>query len=190
MRSHFINGGVDLMFVKKCYVPQNTFQMVENSKRSVLWDGNILRPDGLLPCHNPNATIYCPVYESPCAWVVCLLTLPELFCIYQIWLSMDALFEGSLDMLSGRLDRASDRSCKNVQEIMLPSKNSPSSTILTSIIQQLWGDVGGFQVIEAGDSVVKSHNIQEGRVENVGMEGRVENVGKVRNATTSVMTVK
>ena len=45
-------------------------------------------------------------------------------------------------------------------------------------------------MIEAGDLIVKSHNIQEGRVENVGMEGRVENVRKVGNATARVMTVK
>ena len=72
---HFLDGGADLSLVRKHYVPRTTYQPEENPKRSVLWDGNILRPEGLLPCHNPNAATYCPAYESPGAWVVRALTL-------------------------------------------------------------------------------------------------------------------
>ena len=51
----------------------------------------------------------------------------------------------------------------------------------------MWGDVGGVEVVEAGDSSGKSHNIQEEKVVNVGMRERVEDVKKVGNAIISVM---
>ena len=54
----------------------------------------------------------------------------------------------------------------------------------------MWGDVGGVEVVEAGDLSGKSHNIQEEKVVNVGMRERVEDVKKVGNAIISVMTVK
>ena len=54
----------------------------------------------------------------------------------------------------------------------------------------MWGDGGGVEVVEAGDSSGKSHNIQEEKVVNVGMRERVEDVKKVGNAIISVMTVK
>lgn len=54
----------------------------------------------------------------------------------------------------------------------------------------MWGDVGGVEVVEAGDSSGKSHNIQEEKVVNVGMRERVEDVKKVGNAIISVMTFK
>ena len=54
----------------------------------------------------------------------------------------------------------------------------------------MWGDVGGVEVVEAGDSSGKSHNIQEEKVVNIGMRERVEDVEKVGNAIISVMTVK
>ena len=106
-------------------------------------------------------------------------------------LSMNGLFKGSLDMSSGRIDCASDQLCKSVQEVLLPFENSLSSTILTLIIRQLWGDVGGVQAIEARDLLGESHNIQDEKVGNVGMQDRrVEYGDKVGNAQTSVMTVK
>ena len=89
---HFIDGGVDLLLVRNRHVPLSTYQLGENPKRSVLWDGNVLRPEGLLPCSNPNATIYCLAYETPRSWVVCALTLLELLRIYQLPLSMNSLF--------------------------------------------------------------------------------------------------
>ena len=184
---HFIDGGVDLSVVRHQLVPLSVYQLVENPRRLVLWDGNVLRSDGLLPCSNPNATLYCTAYENPRSWVVRALTLLELLRIYQLPLSMNGLFAESLDMTSSRIDRVADRVCKGVQEVLLPFENAPSSTILTSIIRQLWGDVGGVQAIEAGDLVGKSHNIQDEKVENVGMQDRTV---KVENAQASVMTVK
>ena len=52
------------------------------------------------------------------------------------------------------------------------------------------GRCGGVEVVEAGDSSGKSHNIQEEKVVNVGMRERVKDVKKVGNAIISVMTVK
>jgi hypothetical protein len=127
---HYLDGGSDLSPIRtSSYLPRLSVPTLDDPPRSVLWDGTILRPDGLLPCKNPNVMTYCPVYHSPSSWVVRSLTLSESLRIYQLPLAMDSLF-AHIDLSS-------------VRRGVLPFENSPSSEILTSIIRQLWGVGGG-----------------------------------------------
>ena len=94
---HFLDGGTDLSADRlDSFVPRASVTRLEDPQRLVLWDGAILRPDGLLPCNNPNAMTYCPVYYSPHSWVVQALTLSKLLWIYQFPRAMDPLFARSI----------------------------------------------------------------------------------------------
>ena len=162
---HFLDGGTDLLADRTgSLVPRASVTTLEDSRRSVLWNGAILRPEGLLPCNNPNAMTYCPVYYSPKSWVVRALTHSELLRIYQLPRSMDPLFADYLDLSSGTVGRALAQNQTSGRGVLLPFENSPSSAILTSIIRQLWGDEGGEKALqplaEAGVSMdlAESHN--------------------------------
>ena len=144
---HFLDGGSEVSGVRRRYVPRDSVQRLEAPARSVLWDGNTLRPDGLLPCYNPNVVTYCPAYDSPLSWVVRALTRSELLRLYQLPFAMDALFERHLDLSNGQLCRAIERLEGSVKQVLLPFENSPSSVILTSILRQLWGVDGGVRLL-------------------------------------------
>ena len=168
---HFLDGGTELPAYRSySFVPRASVRSLEDAQRKVLWDGAILRPDGLLPRNNPLAMTYCPVYFSPHSWVVRPLTLSELLRIYQLPQVMDPLFTRHLNLSSGSVERTLARSKPTARELLMPFENSPSSGILTSIIRQLWGDDGGGKVLqpvtEAG--LVESHNCQGGREEGKG----------------------
>jgi len=187
-----LDGGTELPAGQTdAFLPRSSVTTLEDPPRSVLWDGAILRPDGLLPCQNPNVMTYCPEYYSPHSWVVRALSLSELLRIYQLPLAMDSLFALYLDLLSKTLDRALAQSKISVRVLLLPFENSPSSAILTSIICQLWGDDGGVKVLqplaEAGDLMdfVESHNRQGGKV----LEGGTIKEGELENHTAGIMTV-
>jgi len=98
---HFLDGGTDVPRSRQRYVPRELVQRVNAPARSVLWEGNLLRPDGLLPCYNPNVEIYCPAYKMPLSWVVRPLTRAELLRLYQLPSAMDAVFERHLDLTDG-----------------------------------------------------------------------------------------
>jgi len=125
------------------FVPCASVMTLEDAQRTVLWDDAILRPDGLLPCNNPDAMTYCPVYYYPHSWVVRTLTLSELLRVYQLPRTMDPLFSRHLKLLSGTVDRALAQSKRLARGLLLLFENLPSLAILTSIICQLWGDNGG-----------------------------------------------
>jgi hypothetical protein len=46
---HFLDGGTDLPADRSdSFVPRASVMLLEDAQRTVLWDGAILRPDGLL----------------------------------------------------------------------------------------------------------------------------------------------
>jgi hypothetical protein len=143
---HYLDGGADFSALQFKYMSRTSVPGIVDPSRAVLWHEGILRPDGLLPSHNPNVTTYCPVHEAPRSWVVRALTLVELLRLYQLPLSMDPLFERHISLTSGLLRRATERALVLVQEVILPFENSPSSAILTSIIRKLWSVDGGGSV--------------------------------------------
>jgi hypothetical protein len=140
---HFLDGGTDVPRSRQRYVPRESVQRVNAPARSVLWEGNLLRPDGLLPCYNPNVEIYCPAYKMPLSWVVRPLTRAELLRLYQLPSVMDAEFERHLDLTDGQSCRATERSQGLSTQLSLPFEKSPSPVILSSIVRQLWGVDGG-----------------------------------------------
>ena len=193
---HFLDGGTDVSRSRRHYVPRESVRRVTAPARTVLWEGNILRPDGLLPCYNPNVETYCPAYERPLSWVVRALTRAELLRLYQLPSAMDAVFERHLDPTDGKSRRATERAQGMSKQVSMPFENSPSPVILSSIVRQLWGVDGGggkatcnaandssilLQEGEAEDSVhvTKAHNVEG---ENGMQDGR-------HHPASSIMTV-
>jgi len=164
---HFIDGGSDLTGLQRHFVSRASIQGVDSPSRTVLWDANVLRPEGLLPCYNPNVQVYCPVHQSPQLWVVRSLTRVEILRLYHLPSALDSLFERHLDLSSGRWSRAMARGSDSVQQVWLPFENSPSSVILSSIVRQLWGDTGGGRdslqesLMEESVESYDSHNVEE-----------------------------
>jgi hypothetical protein len=147
---HFLDGGAVLTGFQHKFVPRALVQELDSPLQTVLWDGTVLRPEGLLPCYNPNVQVYCPVHQSPRSWVIRSLTRGELLRLYQLPSAMDSLFECHLDLSRGRWSR--EMECGSVWQVWLPFENSPSSVILSSIVRQLWGDNGGGTGLSTGVS--------------------------------------
>lgn len=109
--------------------------VVDSPKRVVLWDGDVVWPEGLFPTQNPHAKVYCPAHHLLRSWVVQSLTLIEVLRVYQLPASMDEVFE--------HMSGARFTSCWGDHQWILPFKNALSPSILASIAPQLWGVDGG-----------------------------------------------
>ena len=159
---HFLDGGTDVPRSRRRYVPRESVLRINAPARSVLWEGNVLRPDGLWPCYNPNAETYCPAYEMPLSWVVRPLTSAKLLRLYQLPSSMDAVFERHLNLTDGQSRRATERSQGLPKQLSMPFENSPSPVILSSIVRQLWGVEGGVSKATCNAANDSSILLQEG----------------------------
>ena len=166
---HFLNGGVDTDGMMVKIIPRSMVMVDDILKRSVLWDKDIVRPEGLFPTTNPSAKVYCPAHHLPHSWVVRSLTLPELLGVYQLPASMGEVFE--------RMNGVSYTSRRGDHQLLLPFENASSPSILASIARKLWGLVGGDEKsvnptdgvsspmrlpsAEIGDSTdsIESHNV-------------------------------
>jgi hypothetical protein len=132
---HFLNGGVDTEGMMIKIIPRAMVRIDDIPKRGVLWDKDIVRPEGLFPTINPGAKVYCPAHHLPHSWIVRSLTLPELLGVYQLPASMTDVFARSIGVsFSSRWGN---------HQLILPFENASSPSILASIARQLWGVVGG-----------------------------------------------
>jgi hypothetical protein len=85
---HVLDGGVEGRFPT---VFQDSVPPLTNPARAVLIHKEILRPEGLLPCHSPDIDVYVPSYRMPGRWAVQRLTFEEKLRLYQMPLNMDPL---------------------------------------------------------------------------------------------------
>ena len=134
---HFLNGGVDTEGMMIKIIPRSMVRNDDIPKRGVLWDKDIVRPEGLFPTINPGAKVYCPAHHLPHSWIVRSLTLSELLGVYQLPASMTDVFARSIGV-----------SCSSRwgnHQLILPFENASSPSILASIARQLWGVVGGLK---------------------------------------------
>ena len=134
---NFLDGGADTEGMVLKVVPRSSLKTIEQPRRVVLWENDILRPDGLFPTWNSEVMVFCPAHNRPKSWVVRQLTHYELRRLYQLPLAMEPAFESMRDGIIA--SRYKDH------KWLLPYENSPSSGILTSVIRQLWGIVGGVE---------------------------------------------
>ena len=132
---NFLDGGTDTEGMVVKIVPRSKLRSIEKPRRVVLCEGDILRPDGLFPTQTPDVMVFCPAHDRPKSWVVRSLSPYELRRMYQLPLSMEEAFESTRE---GNITLR-----HNDHKWSLPFENSPSSGILTSVIRQLWGIVGG-----------------------------------------------
>lgn len=136
---HFLSVAVE-----GCFSPHPAPEPLSASllrTRRVLYaeKSGIVRREGLLPCHKPDALILCPsVFGLPSMgkYVTRTLTLKEALRIYSIPSSLDS---DLLDVYSSVKD-------------VLPFESSVSADIIISFVQQLWGlrTGGGLDGPEAG----------------------------------------
>lgn len=138
--SHFLGVAVDGDFPPHPPPTPDTTEPTQIRVRRV--GSNIVRRDGLLPCHKPDTLILCPSVFGPAStdkYIVRRLTFLEALRVYSIPSTYDeALLTADLQ----------------VQQY-LPFESAVSSDILTSFTQQLWGVSleGGLEGSVGGDVV-------------------------------------
>ena len=138
--AHFLSVAVDGHF--PAHPPPITDTIDPKSLKVRNVGSDIVRRDGLLPCHRPDTLILCPSVFGPAStdkYIVRQLTVKEALRVYSIPSTYDDV------ILSATLQVAEK----------LPFESAVSSDILTSFAQQLWGVSleGGLERPVAGDVV-------------------------------------
>ena len=141
---HFLDGGATGSFPDSVRVVRSSVPVVLDPPRKVLWHSDTVLGEGLFPCSRPRSLVLCPSHFFPRHWIRRMLTLPELFRLYQLPLELDT----GLRTLS--------------PDTWLPFEDSPPPDLYVSIFRQMWGVEGGFCEDKEGED---KKGIVEGIVE-------------------------
>lgn len=125
--AHYLDGGVCGHFPR---VETSSLPVVSDpvppKSRHVVWHNGAVMPEGLLPCHTPDALVYCPTHFSRAQLVRRQLTRLELLRVFQVPSDFDSFF-----------------SSYPLDEGALPFEWVPSQDIYADILRQLWKSTGG-----------------------------------------------
>jgi hypothetical protein len=153
---HFLEGGATGSFPDSVRVVRSSVPVVFDPPRKVLWHSDTVLGEGLFPCSRPRSLVLCPSHFIPRHWIRRMLTLPELFRLYQLPLELDT----GLRTLS--------------PDTWLPFKDSPPPDLYVSIFRQMWSVEGGFWEDKKGivedkkELVVKGKKLVGRKVEKIG----------------------
>jgi len=149
---HFLDGGATGAFPDSVRVVRSSVPVVIDPPRKVLWHSDTVLGKGLFLCSRPRSFVLCPSHFFPWHWIRHMLTLPELFRLYQLPLELDTW----LRTLS--------------PDTWLPFEDSPPPDLNVSIFCQMWSVEGGLG--EDNKGIVDDKRVVKG--EEVGREESVE----------------
>ena len=151
---HFLDGGATGSFPDSVQVVRSSVPVGFDPQRKVLWHSDTVLGEGLLPCSRPRSLVLCPSHFFPRHWIRRMLTLPELFCLYQLPLELDTGL------------------CTLSPDTWLPFEDSPPPDLYVSIFRQIWGVEGGFWEDKKGivEGIVEDEKALLVKGEEVGRE--------------------